>query len=51
MKSDNLEVAMIACIILFVVLLPIVLFASSVENLFTPDELASMGVQLANLRD
>ena len=46
---------MIACILLFVILMPVVFFvvffASTVENLFTPDELASMGVQLASSRD
>jgi len=42
---------MIACILLFVILMPVVLFASTVENLFTPDELASMGVRLASSRD
>ena len=42
---------MIACILIFVVLVPVVLFASTVENLFSPDELASMGVCLAYTQD
>jgi len=43
---------MLACILLFVILMmPVVLFASAVENLFSPDELASMGVQLASSRN
>jgi len=42
---------MIACILIFLILLPVVLFASTVENLFTPDELASMGVCLAYTQD
>jgi uncharacterized protein YpmB len=47
----NLEVAMIICIIFFVILLSILLFASAVENLFTADELASMGVSLTYTQD
>jgi len=42
---------MIACILLFAILLPIILFASTVENLFTTDELTNMGVCLAYTRD
>ncbi len=42
---------MIACILLFVILMSVVFFASTVENLFTPDELANMGVQLASSRN
>ncbi len=42
---------MLACILLFVILMPVLLFASTVENLFTPDELASMGVCLAYTQD
>ena len=42
---------MFACIFLFVVLLPITVFASNIENLFSPDELASMGVCTAYTQD
>jgi len=42
---------MIACAILFVLLLPVILFASTLENLFTPDELARMGVCLTYTQD
>ncbi len=42
---------MIASIILFILLLPIILFASTLENLFTTDELASMGVCLTYTQD
>jgi hypothetical protein len=42
---------MLACVLLFAILLPIILFASTVENLFTKDELADMGVCLAYTRD
>jgi hypothetical protein len=34
------------CILFLTLLLPIPLFASSLKLLFTPDELAEMGVQL-----
>lgn len=42
---------MIICIILFIVLLPILLFASAVEKLFSADELARMGVSLTYTQD
>lgn len=42
---------MIICVIFFVVLLPVLLFASAVEDLFTTDELASMGVSLTYTQD
>jgi len=42
---------MIICIIFFIALLPILLFASAVENLFTADELASMGASLTYTQD
>lgn len=42
---------MIICIIFFVALLFILLFASVVENLFTADELANMGVSFTYTQD
>ena len=42
---------MIICIIFLIVLLSTRLFASTVENLFSPDELASMGICLAYTQD
>lgn len=42
---------MIACVVLFILLLPVILFASTLENLFTPDELTRMGVCLAYTQD
>jgi hypothetical protein len=38
---------MTICIIFSIILLPILLFASTVDHLFTPDELNSMGICLA----
>ncbi len=42
---------MIICVIFFVVLLPVLLFASAVENLFTAEELDNMGVSLTYTQD
>lgn len=42
---------MIILVALFIVLLPILLFASAVEKLFSADELASMGVSLTYTQD
>ncbi|CAG0970314.1 hypothetical protein ANAEL_01139 [Anaerolineales bacterium] len=42
---------MIICIIFLIVLSPILMFASAVENLFTADELANMGVSLTYTQD
>ena len=42
---------MIIFILLFLILLPVILFASALETLFTSDELASMGVYMAYTQD
>jgi hypothetical protein len=42
---------MVICVIFFIALLPTLLFASAVENLFSVDELANMGVSLTYTQD
>jgi hypothetical protein len=42
---------MIIFVLLFSILLPVILFASALETLFTSDELANMGVCMAYTQD
>jgi len=39
---------MFACVLIFMLLLPITFLIANLEDLFSPDELTEMGIQLEN---
>ena len=39
---------MFACALIFLLLLPITFLIATIEDLFSPDELTEMGIQLEN---